>query len=152
MTKYRLFLLYFALCFLLSGCFASYINVRKVPIDKTSLASTYAETPDPQSLDPPMGEKLFVSWRVPFGHNPDEMKIKLQVIYRDLSEEEFVYPVHSRIGIVGFDVLGDKFRKTNGFFSYRAMLIDKDGKAIDLFKQRMWTNIITLASDKGEGG
>ncbi len=144
MYKYSLFTLYFALCFFLSGCHSNYVSVRKVPIDKTSLASTYAETPDPKGLNPPKGEKLFVSWRLPFSIDPTGMKIKLQVIYRDLTTDEVEHPINFRLGAFGFDVLDKKFKDTKGFYSYRAELLDKDGKSVDVFKQKMWINILNL--------
>lgn len=125
----------------------SYLSVRKVPIDKTSLASTYAESPDPKASKPPKGEKLYITYRVPFDHETEGMKLKLQVVYRDLSKEEIIYPINHRIGVFGFDVLDKKFKETNGFYTYRVTLIDQQDRELDTFKQRMWTNVISLSEE-----
>ena len=125
----------------------SYLSVRKIPIDRASLASTYAESPDPKGAKPPQGEKLYISWRVPFDKSYEGMNIRLNIIYRDLTQQEVVFPVNRRLGIVGFDVLDEKFKETNGFYTYRVALIDQKGHEIDSFKQRMWTNIISLSED-----
>ncbi len=138
---YRPFLFLSLFC---CGCTSHYVSVVKVPIDKTSLASTYAESPDPKAAKPPKGEKLYVSYRIPFSMNCDDLKIRLKVVYRNLEQEEKVFPVHHRMGAVGFDLVGDKFKKTNGFFTYRVELLDKDDHVVDSNQQRMWVEILKL--------
>ena len=143
MNKYIISLL--LLC---SGCRGQYVSVSKVPIDKTSLASTYAETPDPKASKPPKGEKLYVSYRIPFGKQAQGAKLRLQLIYRNLDQEEVVFPLAHRMGTVGFEVVGEKFRKTNGVFSYKAQLIGSEGEVVDTYTQRMWVNVIKVSTQK----
>ena len=144
MNKYSHFSIIAALVFLTTGCAEHYMSVCKVPIDRSSLASTYAESPNPQAKNPPKGEKLYVTWRLPFSIDPKGMKIRLKVIYKDLTEAETVHPIPHRVGAFGYAVLNEKFIETNGFYSYKAELLDKEDKIVDVVKQRMWVNVINL--------
>ncbi len=140
MNKYIVLLIALG-CF---GCSSHYVSVVKVPVDKTSLASTYAGTPDPKAKVVPKGEKLYISYRIPFSMSTDDLKIRLKVIYKNLEQEEKIFPIYHRIGAVGFDLVGDKFKKTSGFFTYKAELLDKDDHVIDCNQQRMWVDLLKL--------
>lgn len=118
------------------------IQVSKVNIDKTSLASTFARTPDPTQQSPPLGEKLYVSWRLPLNLKPEDHHVVLKVIYKDLTQEEVIYPMAHRLGTVSFTLLNEKFKSKNGFYAYEALLVNKEDKVIDKWQHQMWVNLI----------
>lgn len=127
--------------FLFISC-GHYVAVSKVSVDRTNLASTFARSPDPDQASPPVGEKLFVSWSLPFSLQPKDHQIVLSVVYKDLTEEKKTYPLEHRFGIVSFPLLDKKFDDTKGFFAYQALLIDNQEKVIDKWEHQMWVKVI----------
>ncbi len=125
----------------LTSCGARYVNVAKLPFGAKDLASNFAETPDPRKENLETGEKLYVSWRVPFAVRPQDCKIRLKVLYKDLSEEEIIKPITYRIGTFSTPLIGDKFEKRKGFYSYKATLETIDGAILDTWKQLMWVEL-----------
>ena len=76
--------------------------------------------------------------------DPQEMRIRLSVIYRDLAVEEVIHPITHRMGAFSFPIIGAKFTQTNGVYSYRAELIDKEDKVVDTWQHRMWVEVLRL--------
>ena len=132
------------LLFALVGCNSHYLKVAKVPFDGNSLASTFARSPDPLQSQNLKGEKLYISWKVPVDVDPKGCEISLQIIYKDLSEEVIKYPLSKRLGTFGFPLIGEKYQETNGFYSYKAEIVNKEGEILDSWQHLMWVNILNL--------
>lgn len=131
-----------ALACLFVSCGRHYLVLNKVAIDGNSLASTFARSPDPRQENFPTGEEIYISWICPTAFSLNGYSIALHVIYRDLSEEEITYPVRSPIGIEKFQLVGDKYRRTRGFFTYKAVLLDGEGRTIDIWQHAMWVKVV----------
>lgn len=134
----RLFVLLFICC----GCGSSFLMVKKLSVDKSSLASTFARTPDPMQGNPPKGEKLHIAWWLPFHTDFQSHKLILQIIYRDLSEETVIKSLPQRVGTFEHALIGREFIKRKGIFSYKVDLIDKEGKLVDSWQHIMWVNVL----------
>jgi hypothetical protein len=119
-----------------------YLGVYREVVDKTTLASTYVRSPDPVQASPPKGEKLYVRCKFPPSEKPIGYHILLSVIYNDLTEEKIDYPVALRSGEISLNLTDTKFKKTQGFFAYQALLLDKDDNVIDKWEHQLWTKII----------
>ncbi len=119
-----------------------YLGVSRAVVDKTTLASTFARSPDPEQSRPPKGEKLYVSWLLPPSLKPKDLHITLSVIYKDFTEETLEYPVSNLIGAVSFPLINEKFNEKQGFFAYQALLLDKDNHILDKWEHQLWTEII----------
>lgn len=133
---------YSILCILLFSSCGHYVQVAKVNVDRTNLASTFARSPDPDQAAPSVGEKLYVSWSLPFSLQPQDHQIVLSVVYKDLTEEKKTYPLEHRLGVISFPLLDKKFDDTKGFFAYQALLVDKEEKVIDKWEHQMWIKVI----------
>lgn len=132
---------YCSLLFLFTSC-GHYVSVAKVNVDRSSLASTFARSPDPSQQSPPTGEKLYISWRLPLKLKPEEHQIVLSLVYKDLTEEKKIYPINHRIGVVSFPLLDKKFEDTKGLFSYQVLLVDKQETVVDKWEHQMWIKIL----------
>jgi hypothetical protein len=130
------------LSILFASCNTHHIQVSKAFVDKTNLASTFARSPDPMQQNPPVGEKLYIRWNVPFSRKPENCKLVLSVIYKDLTEEVQQFPVSSRFGIVSFSLVSQKYKEKNGFQAYKAELLDENNQVIDKWQHQMWVNLI----------
>ncbi len=132
---------YCSLSLLLVSCGPT-VTVTRAVIDKSSLASTFVRSPDPLQANVPNGERLFISWTLPFSSKPENHNLILTVIYKDLTQEKKTYPIHHRFGIATFDLLDDKFKDHNGFYAYQAELQDTEGTVIDKWQHQMWVSIL----------
>lgn len=135
-------ILILGISFTFASCTSTNLTVKKVEVGPESLASRFARSPDPLSAKPPTGEKLYVGWTLPLALNPKDHEIRLKVIYKDLSEETFMYPLTWRAGVFAFSVIGEKFKDTKGVFSYKAELVNHDGLVLNTWKHQMWVNVI----------
>lgn len=131
-------------CFLLllgvslASCSTGYLNVKKMRIDSDSLASTFARSPDPQKFCPPSGQKLVVEWFLPKHCTPEAMHVKLDVVYKDLTQESFEYPISSRLGYIDYALMGEEFCEKRGILTYKVAIIDEEGKVLKSYANRMW--------------
>ena len=128
--------------FFLSGCTSGYIQVSKIKTDKLTYASRFARTPDPRELNPPKGEKLYISWSVPVDIKPHFYRLKVDIIYRNLSTETLLFPLRRRAGSRIIEVLGDEYKEKEGYLSYKMEIVDLDGNVISDYTHRMWVDLI----------
>ena len=125
-----------------TGCTTGYIQVEKIKTEKRTYASRFANTPDPRRLNPPKGEKLYVNWSIPLEFRDGQYRIKVDIVYRNLSRETFLFPVKRRAGARIIELVGDEFKEKKGYLVYKFEIIDLDGEVISDYTHRMWVDII----------
>lgn len=126
----------------LSGCSSSYISVDKIKTNKQSFASKFARSPDPRSLNPPKGEKLYITWSVPIQFEPHMYRMKVDLIYRNLETESLMYPLKRRAGSMIIEMLNEEYKKKEGFLAYKFEIVSLDGEVVADFTHRMWVDLI----------
>ncbi len=126
----------------LTGCATTELGVRRLPLKSEHYASAFARTPNPNSDANEVGERLYVDWRIPFKMDPKDFEVILSVVYKDLSEESVRKPITGRVGGFNFPLVGEKFKKTNGFLTYKAELVNKNGEITDSWEQAMWVKVL----------
>lgn len=132
----------FSLLLLLSSCTSGYIQVEKVKTDRATYASRFAKSPDDRALNPPKGEKLYINWSLPMTFTSDMYRLKMDIVYRDLTTETLLFPLKRRAGSRIIEMLGDDFKEKKGFLSYRAEVLSVDGKVVSDYTHRMWVKLI----------
>ncbi len=126
----------------LNGCSSSYISVDKVKTDKLTFASRFAKTPDPYTLNPPKGEKLYVNWSLPIEFEPHKYIMRVNIIYRNLTKETIAFPVKRRAGTKIIELLGKEFEQKKGFLVYKIQIVSLDDEIISDYTHRMWVDLI----------
>ena len=124
------------------GCTTGYIQVEKVKTEKRTYASRFVGSPDPRRLNPPKGEKLFVNWSIPLEFSSEQYRIKVDIVYRNLSRETYLFPIKRRAGAKVIEMVGDEFKEKKGFLSYKFEIVSLDGKVISDYTHRMWVDLI----------
>ena len=135
-------LLLFIVGLTFSSCSTGYIEVEKIKTDKRTFASRFARTPDPRNLNPPKGEKLYINWSIPIEFRPNLYRMKVGIIYRNLTKETFMFPIKRRAGAQIIEMLGDDYKEKEGFLSYKLEIVSVDGEVISDYTHRMWVNLI----------
>ncbi len=130
--------------FLLCGCEKYYVSVKREPVNRESLASTFVGSPDPRQADPPRGQELLLEWRLPQKDFSSDLTLLLDILYRDHTQERVCYPIARKRGVVTFSLLGEKYEETKGFLTYKATIQTPDGKVLKEWKQQLWTDLIVI--------
>ncbi len=150
MKKQSLFLIILLLAF--SSCQKYYLVIYQEKVSRESLASSHVGTPDPRLKNPPKGQELIIEWQIPREILQENPEIHLQVVYKDYSEAQFVYPIAYQSGYRVYTLLGEEFLKTKGLLSYKAELKTEDGKVYRTWQHQFWVKVIRLEeSDEEEG-
>lgn len=132
------------ICLLLSGCEKYYVSVRNIPVDASYLASLSIGSPDPRMAHPPFGQKLIISWDLPPELLQENPRVVLDILYKNHTEKQVVYPVSCRRGYEIFDLLNQTFVETEGFLCYKAELLIGEGIIYREWKHQLWVKLITL--------
>lgn len=133
---------FFASLLFLASCRESYINIEKLKTFKTTYASNFARSPDPRLLNPPKGEKIYISWSLPVEFRPNLYRMKVDMIYNNLSTETLLFPIKRRAGSRVIEMMGKEFKEKEGFLAYKAEIVSVDGEVISDYTHRMWTKLI----------
>lgn len=140
----------FASIFFLAGCQKYYISIAQENIDINYLASTALGTPDPRQKNPPLGEQLIIEWQVPRDRLSDHLVLQLHVIYKNYTEEFFIYPVPHKLDYVTYSLLGEEYKQKKGILTYQAEIKDDMGAVIVDWRHQLWTKLIALEEDQIE--
>ncbi len=140
----------FGVWFLSAGCEKYYISVSQDKIDASYLASSHVKTPDPRQKTPPQGERLVIEWKVPETLLEENLTLCLKVIYKDYSEEIFVYPVLHRMDYIVYTLVGEAFKSKKGILTYKVDIVKENGEVFKEWKHQLFTNLIILDQPKEE--
>ena len=130
------------------GCNQAALVVQQQKVGPTYLASGNVATPDPRT--PPNGQMILAEWWVPKSLLASHPILKFDVIYNDFSTAKLEYPITSRVGFETLAVLGDQFKKTNGFLAYKVEIVTDEGEIYAEWTHQLWVKLIDLDDETDE--
>lgn len=138
----RLFLLSLLFC---TGCaLRPHISVHSQPINKKYYASHYAKTPDPRAEKGEVGQRLIISWHIPYrDFRKHVWRAKATVQFGDRTENSFYKQIDAFEGDWILKWSGRPFIDKRGVISYKVELL-QDGEVIDTFQHQLWCELIRL--------
>ncbi len=130
------------------GCSKNtYLSVQTLYFTRESLASYYAETPDPMLINPPVGQKLLVSWNIPRAYLCyDDLHINIRIRFRNRSEIEVNVPIKKACDSYMYIVANEYFFETKGILTYKVDLIG-NGNLLEEWKQQLWHELIHIGEE-----
>lgn len=131
----------------LGGCEKHYIRVTKVAVNKTSLASVFAQTPDPRKAYPPLGEELVIEWNLPAQAAGQKLLLDLFLIYKDYSEEMIEYSLEAPRGVISYFLLGEQYQVKKGLMTYKAEIKTESGEVLKEWEQKLWVKVIPFEEE-----
>ena len=112
---------------------------------KQRVASSFVKSPDPERDSFKPGRRLIVEWLLPYTYlKPENLTLRLHVMYGDLEEEVVDYPIKRVAGFISHLVLDPKFTQKKGIISYKAEIVDLEQKVVESFKQHLWSEPVRL--------
>lgn len=109
---------------LLSGCQSAPLSLHTEYVDRTELASYHVQTPDPKLCCPDIGQRLLLSWRLPFRwlqlEEPPYCLVTIR-FYRG-GEEEHRFVIDKERGDRWLSLLNNAYIETGGMATFKAEL------------------------------
>ena len=135
--------LFFCL-FLLGGCKQYYLSIAQEWIDGTYLASSYVGTPDPLQKNPPTGQMLIVSWRIPESVFQKKPFIRLDLLLWDYTTRSIEIPIEHRMDFATYRLLDEEYKSSGGILSFKGEIVEENGEIFREWRHQLWVNLITL--------
>jgi hypothetical protein len=134
---------------LFAGCSnTSMLTVQTLYMTRESLASYYVGTPDPQQLNPPVGQKLLVSWNVPQGYLAvEDLYLNIRIRFRNHQEVVVDHPICKRSGTYSYEIANEDYFACKGILTYKVDLIG-DGAVLEEWKQQLWHEVIRIGEEE----
>lgn len=135
----------------LSGCVKHHIRLQTDYLSRDNLASYHVGTPDPLLYCPPLGQRLIMSWSVPYAWLRDEdLKIALHMIFRNHTEECVEITLSRTYGLFTYCLINEDYFDKGGILTYKAELIKGD-QVLDEWVHQLWTELILIEPPEEEG-
>mgnify|MGYP000308240266 CR=1 FL=1 len=137
-------LIWICLAILLSGCSCDHLSVHTAYVNKQSLASYHVGTPDPCLNNPPIGERLIISWLLPKGYMQYQ-DLHLEIVIHLENKEKIcrIFPIYKVSGTYVYSILNEEFFDKGGILTYKVDLVG-DQKVLTTWRHQLWTELIIL--------
>lgn len=87
------------------------------------MASYHVGTPDPALNNPPIGQRLIVSWSVLEGYvEKGDLKLQIKIRFRNKEDTEQTVELCKKSGIYVYSLLNDDYFATEGILTYKVEL------------------------------
>jgi len=131
-------------CAALVGCTADKLNVYTEYYSFEDLASYHVETPDPILHDPPVGQRLVVSWSLPSDYLLCE-DLHILVHIRFCNKEEVIKKIciEENTGIHTFCLTNESYFEKGGILTYKVELYGNH-ILLDEWCHQLWVDLITF--------
>jgi hypothetical protein len=128
-----------------AGCSSNhYLSVQTLYFTRESLASYYVETPDPMLINPPVGQKLLISWSFPRSYlDYQELHLNIRIRLRNREEIELNIPLEKACGSYMYVVANESFFETKGILTYKVDLIG-GGMIFEECRHQLWHELIKI--------
>lgn len=143
-----LFALCFATALAMSSCRNEYISVHTDYISHRTLASYYVNTPDPLLNNPPIGQRLILTWSIPKHILPgNDLYLKIYIRFWNREQIIKLEPITKQRGTVVYALMNDDYIATKGIMSYKAEIFDDEIKLAE-WKHQIWTEVINVGNEE----
>lgn len=139
--KFFLLLLFFPLFI---GCTRDILTVHTDYLSHENLASYRVGTPDPTLNNPPIGQRLIISWSVPCEYM-EFADLHLLVTMRFRNREQLVQKVEllKASGIYVYAMINDDYFEKGGILTYKVELFG-DEQLLDVWLHQLWVELIVF--------
>ncbi len=128
---------------LLTSCQPRILTVQTEYLSHINLASFHVGTPDPRLANPPLGQKLIVSWKIPNYCTHAEYDLIVKIRFKDGKLIERTIPVTRPTGTYVHALLNNDYFNSGGFKTY-LVNIGVDGEVMEEWRHQLWVNVIEI--------
>ncbi len=117
-------------------------------VEADSLASTHVGSPDFRQKNPPLGQKIVVSWSFPHALFAKKLSMFLTVRFWNNLQETKIIPLQKSWGTQAFFFSNPKLEKNLKILTYRIQIVSDKGELIEEWKQQLWTRLIDIDNEE----
>lgn len=129
---------------LFSSCNNNLVRVQVDNISKEFLASYHVGTPDPRLLNPPIGQRLTLSWYFPFKvFEHSNIKIKIYLHFGDHTMEEIEFFPKRNSGFYLYSLINNRYYEKKGLLTYKVEVF-QDEIIIKECRHQLWVELISM--------
>jgi hypothetical protein len=136
------------LIFSFFGCYKNHLYVQTENIKEDFLASYHIGSPDYRKKNPPIGQRLIVSWDFPKSLYEKKLSICLTVRFWNNEQIVKIVPLYRIWGTEVFFFKNKEMDKKKKILTYKVDIITKDQEIIETWEHQFWTELIDV--DRGE--
>lgn len=130
------------LLILLCSCCRNHLTVYTDYVSHHNLASYYIATPDPALNNPPIGQRLIVSWTLPKSYGCyDDVHLDVAIRLKNRELVAFEVPIYSRLESYVYPIMNERYCETGGILSYKINLV-ADGLITEEWRHQFWVDLI----------
>ena len=129
--------------FNLVSCYKNHFYVSEESIDRNFLASSHIGTPDPRQADPPIGQRLLVSWQFPKSVFEKDLELQVTIRFWDDTQKTYLEPINRKRDYTSFFVPHETGKDTR-ILTYRVQAISKTGEVVGHWDHQFWTKLIDV--------
>lgn len=120
--------------------FSEYVTVN-------SLASYHIDTPDPLLNNPPVGQRLFISWDLPKTYGCyEDLHMELFIRFRNREQDSLNIKLCNLSGTYVYGLYNDDFFKKDGILTYKILLMG-GGEVLDEWRHQIWVDMISFPEE-----
>jgi len=142
----------FLFLFLLIICAAcsksAHLSVQTSYFTRESLASYYVETPDPLLINPPIEQRLIVTWSVPpyYLKQYDDLHLSIRIRFKNREEESLSILLTNPCGSYIYSLADARYFETKGLLTYKVDLVG-GGNILEEWRHQLWHELILVGED-----
>ncbi len=131
----------------MTACAPQKLSVFTTYVTRENLASYYVGTPDPKLNHPDVGQKLFVTWRLPPQYlEKQPLMLRLYLRYHNRTYKTFEVEITQLSGCYIYSLLNTEFFDTEGLLSYKIQILNND-VVLDEWRHKIWADPIIFNSN-----
>lgn len=131
----------FLLC-LMMGCSSDHLIVYTDYLSHENLASYHIGTPDPRLNDPPIGQRLLISWSLPPEYlRKESPHLAVMIRFRNREELKLTIDICKSSGTYIYSLLNEEYFEKNGILTYKVDLMTND-EVIEEWRHQLWTELL----------
>lgn len=129
---------------LFQACSNPHLSVHTDYLSHKNLASYHVGTPDPRLDNPPIGQRLIVTWSIPRMYlYYEDPHLVVTIRFRNREEIEETIYIHRMHGTYVYDLLNEDYIEKRGMLSYKVDIIAQ-GCLLDQWRHQIWADLIHL--------
>jgi hypothetical protein len=133
----------------LLGCSKEHLTVYTDYLSIENLASYHVRTPDPSLNNPPLGQRLIISWSLSkkIFNNLENLHIDVIVRFRNREEDKFSIALYKASGTYIYYLLNKDYFEKKGILTYKLDLLT-NAILIEKWRHQLWTDPIIFEKDE----
>ncbi len=131
----------------LFGCQRERLTIYTDYLSHRNLASYRVGTPDPMKNNPPVGQRLIISWKLSkqvLAKN--NLHIEAKIRFRNREETTESIEICKRSGTYYYYLVNEDYLEKQGILTYKVDLIG-EGEILEEWRHQLWTELIILDSE-----